>query len=119
MKYFFFTIHKTPKRDEFTAAEVLPILHAHTAYFKRLGADGKCLLAGPFANQQTEFGAGCYVFAAESETEARARRSRPFCRRRNLRLQSSRMDEGCAGVNFRLRVSSFRLTDLKLETRNL
>lgn len=72
MKYFFFTIQKTPKRDEFTTAEVLPILHAHTAYFKQLGKDGKCLMAGPFADQQTEFGAGCYVFAAESETEARA-----------------------------------------------
>lgn len=72
MKYFFFTIFKTPKRDEFTTEEVLPILHAHTAYFKQLGSGGKCLMAGPFADQRTEFGAGCYVFAAESETEARA-----------------------------------------------
>lgn len=71
MKYFFFTIHKTPKRDQLTTEEVLPILHAHTAYFKQLGQDGKCLMAGPFANQQTELGAGCYVFAAEAEAEAR------------------------------------------------
>lgn len=71
MKYWFFTINKTPKREEFTTEEVLPILHAHTAYFKKLGAESKCLMAGPFANQQTEFGAGCYVFAAESEAEAR------------------------------------------------
>ena len=70
MIYWFFTIHKTPKRDEFTTAEVLPILHAHTAYFKELGISRKCLMAGPFADQQTEFGAGCYVFATESETEA-------------------------------------------------
>ena len=72
MKYFFFTIYKTPKRDEFTTAEVLPILHAHTAYFKELGADGKCLMAGPFIDQiNNELGAGCYVFAAETEAEAR------------------------------------------------
>lgn len=72
MKYWFFTIHKTAKRDELTTDAVLPILHAHTAYFKRLGSEGKCLLAGPFADQQTEFGAGCYVFAAESEAAARS-----------------------------------------------
>ncbi len=72
MKHFFFTIHKTPKREEFTTEEVLPILHAHTAYFKKLGKEGKCLLAGPFTNQtDNELGAGCYVFAAESEEEAR------------------------------------------------
>jgi uncharacterized protein len=79
MKYWFFTIHKTPKRDEFTTEEVLPILHAHTAYFKKLGAQGKCLMAGPFADQQTEFGAGCYVFACETEAEARESADRdPF-----------------------------------------
>ena len=71
MKYWFFTIYKTPKREEFTTEEVLPILHAHTAYFKKLGKIGKCVMAGPFADQQTEFGAGCYVFATETETEAR------------------------------------------------
>lgn len=72
MKYWFFTIYKTAKRDEFTTEEVLPILHAHTAYFKELGASGKCLMAGPFANQtDNELGAGCYVFAAESEEVAR------------------------------------------------
>lgn len=72
MKYFFFTINKTPKREEFTTEEVLPILHAHTAYFKQLGATGKCLMAGPFADQDTELGAGCFVFSAETEQEARA-----------------------------------------------
>jgi uncharacterized protein YciI len=72
MKHFFFTIHKTPKRDEFTTEEVLPILHAHTAYFKELGKQGVCLMAGPFKDQaDNELGAGCYVFAAESEEEAR------------------------------------------------
>lgn len=71
MKYWFFTIHKTPKREEFTTEEVLPILHAHTAYFKELGRIGKCVMAGPFADQQTEFGAGCYVFVTETEAEAR------------------------------------------------
>ena len=71
MKYWFFTIHKTPKREQFTTEQVLPILHAHTAYFKQLGAEGKCVMAGPFADQQTEFGAGCYVFATDTEAEAR------------------------------------------------
>ena len=28
-------------------------------------------MAGPFADQQTELGGGCYVFAAENEQEAR------------------------------------------------
>ena len=71
MKYFFFTIAKTPKRDEFTTAEVLPILHAHTAYFKELGKQGICIMAGPFTNHTDhELGAGCYVFAAETEAEA-------------------------------------------------
>ena len=71
MKYWFFTIYKTPKRDEFKMDEVLPILHAHTAYFKQLGVSGKCLMAGPFADQTTELGAGCFVFAVETEAEAR------------------------------------------------
>ena len=71
MKYWFFTIHKTPKRDTLANEKVLPILHAHTAYFKRRGAEGKCLMAGPFANQHTELGAGCYVFVCETEEEAR------------------------------------------------
>ncbi len=72
MKHFFFIIQKTPKREEYTTEKVLPILQAHTAYFKKLGVEGKCLLAGPFANQtDNELGAGCYVFAAESEDEAR------------------------------------------------
>lgn len=72
MKYFFFTIYKTPKRDEFSTEEVLPVLHAHTAYFKELGASGKCLMAGPFKNQiANELGAGCYVFSVETEEEAR------------------------------------------------
>ena len=71
MKYWFFTIYKTAKRDEFSTEEVLPILHAHTAYFKELGASGKCLIAGPFADQKGELGAGCYVLNAESEAEAR------------------------------------------------
>lgn len=71
MKHWFFTIHKTPKRDEMKTEEVTPILHAHTAYFKKLGAEEKCLLAGPFADQTgNELGAGCYVFAAETEEEA-------------------------------------------------
>jgi uncharacterized protein YciI len=72
MKHFFFTIQKTAKREEFTAEEVLPILHAHTAYFKKLGAEGVCLMAGPFANQtDNELGSGCYVLKAESEEKAR------------------------------------------------
>jgi uncharacterized protein YciI len=84
MKHFFFTIHKTPKRDEFTTEEVLPILHAHTAYFKELGKQGICLIAGPFAHHADsgnhEIGAGCYIFAAESEAEARKLADAdPFC----------------------------------------
>lgn len=71
MKYWFFTIAKTAKRDEYTTEQVLPILHAHTAYFKQL-PEGICLMAGPFVNQtDNELGAGCFVFAAETETEAR------------------------------------------------
>ena len=72
MKYWFFTIQKTPKREEFSLEEVMPILHAHTAYFKELGNQGICVMAGPFANQtDNELGAGCFVFAAETEAEAR------------------------------------------------
>ena len=70
MKYFFFTIHKTAKRAEVSDAFALGILKKHTAYFKRLGAEGKCLMAGPFADQNTELGGGCYVFSAEDETAA-------------------------------------------------
>lgn len=70
MKYFFFTIHKTPKRATVTDEFARGVLHKHTAYFKDLGAQGKCLMAGPFADQQTELGAGCYVFGAETADEA-------------------------------------------------
>ncbi len=70
MKYFFFTIHKTAKRAEVSDEYALEVLKKHTAYFKRLGTEGKCLMAGPFANQNTETGAGCYVFSAEDETVA-------------------------------------------------
>lgn len=81
MKYFFFTIQKTAKRETMTTEEVLPILHAHTAYFKQLGAEGKCLVAGPFVNQiDNELGAGCYILKAESEEEARKLADAdPFC----------------------------------------
>jgi uncharacterized protein YciI len=81
MKYFFFTIQKTAKRDTMTTDDVLPILHAHTAYFKELGKQGICLMAGPFANQKdNELGAGCYVLAAETESDARKLADAdPFC----------------------------------------
>jgi uncharacterized protein YciI len=81
MKYWFFTIQKTPKREEFTTEQVLPILHAHTAYFKELGKQGICVMAGPFANQtDNELGAGCYVLAAESEADAcKLADADPFC----------------------------------------
>jgi len=71
MKYFFFTIHKTPKRSEVSDAFALEVLKRHTAYFKQLGAEGKCLMAGPFTDQNTELGGGCYVFSAEDEDDAR------------------------------------------------
>ncbi len=71
MKYFFFTIHKTAKRTEVSDEFALEVLKKHTVYFKRLGAEGKCLMAGPFTNQNTELGGGCYVFSAEDEDEAR------------------------------------------------
>jgi uncharacterized protein len=81
MKYWFFTIAKTTKRDEFTTEEVMPILHAHTAYFKELGKQGICIMAGPFVQQiDNELGAGCYVLAALTEAEARnLADADPFC----------------------------------------
>lgn len=72
MKHFFFTIHKTLKRAEVSDKFALETLKRHTAYFKRLGAEKKCLMAGPFADQTTDLGAGCYVFTAKDETEARS-----------------------------------------------
>ena len=72
MKYWFFTIHKTPKRAEVSDEFALEVLHKHTAYFQELGRQKKCLMAGPFVNQQTELGGGCYVFATPNEHEARA-----------------------------------------------
>ena len=72
MKYFFFTVHKTAKRDTVTAETVLPVLHSHTAYFKQLGAGDKCVMAGPFVDQtDATFGSGCYVLKAENEGLAR------------------------------------------------
>lgn len=81
MKHFFFTIQKTAKRQTMTRAEVLPVLQAHTAYFKDLGVKGICLMAGPFVNQNdNEIGAGCYVLTAENEAEARKLADAdPFC----------------------------------------
>ncbi|MBS1797707.1 MAG: hypothetical protein JSS81_28045 [Acidobacteria bacterium] len=81
MKYWFFTIQKTAKRDTMSTEEVLPILHSHTAYFKELGKAGACLMAGPFADQKNnELGAGCYVLTAETEEEARKLADAdPFC----------------------------------------
>lgn len=70
MRYFFFTIHKTAKRAEVSDEFALEILHKHTAYFKRLGADGKCMFAGPFKDQTTELGGGFYGFACETKEEA-------------------------------------------------
>lgn len=70
MKYFFFTLHRTPKRATVTDDFASSILKKHTAYFKQLGIEGKCLIAGPFADQNGELGAGCYIFAAETEQEA-------------------------------------------------
>lgn len=71
MKYWFFTLHKTEKRSAVTDEFALSVLHRHTAYFKRLGAEGLCLMAGPFRDQTTALGGGCYVFMAETEEEAR------------------------------------------------
>lgn len=72
MKHFFFTIHKTAKRATVSDDFALSVLKDHTAYFKDLGVQGKCLMAGPFADQTTELGGGCYVFAADDEQEARS-----------------------------------------------
>ena len=71
MKHFFFTIHKTPKRATVTDEFALAVLKRHTAYFKELGAHGKCVVAGPFVDHGTELGGGCYILAVESEDEAR------------------------------------------------
>ena len=71
MKYYFFTIHKTAKRASVSDQFALETLHKHTAYFKQLGATGNCIMAGPFADQNTALGGGCYVFEAESEVEAK------------------------------------------------
>ena len=72
MKYWFCTIHKTAKRDTVTTDIVLPVLLSHTAYFKKLGAAGECLIAGPFVDQtDATFGSGCYVLKAENEGLAR------------------------------------------------
>lgn len=71
MKYWFFTIHKTPKRAEVTDEFALETLHKHTAYFKELGKNGKCMFAGPFVDQTTELGGGLYGFQCVTEEEAR------------------------------------------------
>lgn len=71
MKYFFFTLHRTPKRNQVSDEFASQILKKHTEYFKKLGKEGKCLIAGPFADQTGEMGAGCYIFSAENEEQAR------------------------------------------------
>jgi uncharacterized protein YciI len=59
------------KRDEVTDEFALEVLTAHTAYFKHLGASGKCLVAGPFAEQNIDRnGSGFYVLIAQDEVEA-------------------------------------------------
>jgi uncharacterized protein YciI len=70
MRYWFFTIHRTEKRATVSDEYALGILQHHTAYFKRLGSEGKCVMAGPFKDQGSDLGAGCYVFAAETQEEA-------------------------------------------------
>lgn len=71
MRYWFATIHRTTKRDAVSDEFALATLHQHTAYFKELGQTGKCLAAGPFAEQKTDgFGAGFYVLNSETEAEA-------------------------------------------------
>lgn len=72
MKHFFFTIHKTPKRATVTNEFARSVLTSHTAYFKDLGAQGKCIVAGPFVDHETEMGGGCYILRAGSEDDARA-----------------------------------------------
>ncbi|MBK7705865.1 MAG: hypothetical protein IPJ30_08810 [Acidobacteria bacterium] len=72
MKHYFFTIHKTPKRAEVSDEFALGVLKAHTAYFEDLGARGSCLVAGPFVDQTTDLGGGCYILAAGDEDARRA-----------------------------------------------
>lgn len=71
MRYWFFTIHKTPKRAEVTDEYALSVLKEHTAYFQELGRQKKCMFAGPFVDQTTELGGGLYGFSCETEEEAR------------------------------------------------
>lgn len=72
MRHWFVTIHRTPKRSAVSDDFARQILAAHTAYFKRLGHRGRCLVAGPFAEQNVdELGAGFYVLACAAEEEAR------------------------------------------------
>ena len=71
MRYFFFTIHKTAKRAAVSDEFALEVLSEHTAYFKKLGDEGKCLFAGPFVDQTTTLGGGFYGFACETEEEAK------------------------------------------------
>lgn len=71
MRYWFATIHRTQKRATVSDDFALSVLHQHTAYFKQLGQTGKCLAAGPFAEQKADgFGAGFYVLNSETEIEA-------------------------------------------------
>jgi uncharacterized protein YciI len=72
MKYWFGTIHRTAKRDAVAEEFALAVLRQHTNYFKNLGANGKCLAAGPFAEQNADHnGAGFYILAAETKAKAR------------------------------------------------
>ena len=73
MKYWFFTIQRAPKRDTVSNEFALSVLQQHTAYFKQLGSEGKCLMAGPFVLQPAseDLGAGCFVLAATDEASAR------------------------------------------------
>ncbi len=72
MRYWFATIHRTSKRDTVSDEFALAVLHQHTAYFKNLGKDHKCLVAGPFAEQKTDaLGAGFYILVSETEVEAK------------------------------------------------
>lgn len=71
MRYWFATIHRAPKRDTVSNEFALATLKNHTAYFKELGQTQKCLIAGPFAEQNADaFGAGFYVLIAPDEVEA-------------------------------------------------
>ncbi len=72
MRHWFVTIHRTPKRSTVGDDLARRVLAEHTAYFKQLGRQGQCLLAGPFAEQNAdELGAGFYVLACTTEEEAR------------------------------------------------